>query len=56
VDALPATALDRLVDRHIQAGIETSREAALARTLENDMPNGDMIRALLIEPTVRIVN
>lgn len=56
VDASSQVALDRLVERHLQAGIETSREAALARALENDIPNGDMIRSNLIEPTVRIIN
>lgn len=56
VDVSPADALDRLVERHLQAGIETSREAAIARTLENDIPNGDLIRSLLIEPTIRIMN
>jgi pantothenate kinase len=56
VDASSQVTLDRLVERHLQAGIETSREAALARALENDIPNGEMIRSRLIQPTVRIIN
>lgn len=56
VDAPPSIALERLSERHLQAGIETSREAAIARTLENDIPNGEMIRSSLIEPTIRVVN
>ncbi|KAK0386205.1 hypothetical protein NLU13_6042 [Sarocladium strictum] len=56
VDVSPDTALDRLVERHLQAGIETSREAARARALENDIPNGDMICSLLIKPSIRIIN
>ncbi|KAH7304273.1 phosphoribulokinase/uridine kinase [Stachybotrys elegans] len=56
IDVNPQVALERLVTRHIQAGIETSRDAAVARALENDIPNGDMIRSKLIEPTIRIIN
>jgi pantothenate kinase len=56
VDVAPATALDRLVERHLKAGIETTEEAAAARALENDIPNGKLICELLIEPQIRIVN
>ncbi|KAK7978713.1 nicotinamide riboside kinase [Apiospora saccharicola] len=56
VDVPPEVAKERLVLRHLAAGIETSREAAAHRAEENDLPNGDLIRSNLIEPDVRIVN
>ncbi|KAK8085940.1 hypothetical protein PG994_000914 [Apiospora phragmitis] len=56
VDVPPEVAKERLVLRHLAAGIETSREAAAHRAEENDLPNGDLIRSKLIEPDVRIVN
>ena len=42
--------------RHLAAGIETSYEAAVQRAETNDIPNGEMIRSLLIEPDVTIHN
>ncbi|KAK8093348.1 hypothetical protein PG997_000033 [Apiospora hydei] len=56
VDVPPEIAKERLVLRHLAAGIETSREAAAHRVEENDLPNGDLIRSKLFEPDVRIVN
>ncbi|KAI5460215.1 phosphoribulokinase/uridine kinase [Mariannaea sp. PMI_226] len=56
VNVLPEVALVRLVKRHILAGIETSAQAALIRAKDNDMPNGDLIRARLVEPDVQILN
>ncbi|CAJ2504396.1 Uu.00g117900.m01.CDS01 [Anthostomella pinea] len=49
-------ARERLIERHLRAGIETSREAAALRAEDNDIPNGDLIGAALIEPSVRITN
>jgi hypothetical protein len=49
-------ARERLIQRHILAGIETSREAAALRAEDNDVPNGHLIRLKLIRPDVRIVN
>ncbi|KAK7949387.1 uncharacterized protein PG986_010273 [Apiospora aurea] len=56
VDVPPEVAKERLVLRHLAAGIETSREAAAHRVEENDLPNGALIRSKLFEPDVRIVN
>ncbi|KAK3944401.1 putative kinase [Diplogelasinospora grovesii] len=56
VDVSPDVAKERLVRRHLQAGIEQTREAAAHRAEENDMPNGQLIRSKLIEPDVRILN
>lgn len=38
------------------AGIETSAIAAAERVAENDLPNGELIRSLLIKPDVVVVN
>ncbi|KAJ3459880.1 hypothetical protein MRS44_015953 [Fusarium solani] len=56
VDVPTDVARERLAARHLKAGIETTRDAALLRAEENDIPNGRMIRSLLIEPSVRIMN
>ncbi|KAI1848123.1 hypothetical protein JX266_005836 [Neoarthrinium moseri] len=56
VDVSRDVAKERLVARHLAAGIETSREAAMIRAEDNDIPNGDLIRAHLLEPDVRIIN
>ena len=56
VDVPPETVRDRLAARHLAAGIETSYEAAVQRAETNDIPNGEMIRSLLIEPDVTIHN
>jgi pantothenate kinase len=46
----------RLAQRHLLAGIETSELAAKRRAEENDLPNGDLIRKMLIAPDVVIKN
>jgi len=46
----------RLAARHLLAGIETTASAAEKRAEENDLPNGDLIRHLLINPDVLIQN
>ncbi|KAL3418308.1 nicotinamide riboside kinase [Phlyctema vagabunda] len=46
------TAKERLIARHIAAGIETNRPAAEARVESNDLRNGDLIRERLIIPNV----
>lgn len=56
VDAPVEIVRDRLAQRHLAAGIETSKSAAIARAEENDIPNGELIRSLLIEPDVKIEN
>lgn len=56
VDVPPEVARERLIERHLLAGIETSRDAAARRAEENDIPNGDLIRSHLIEPDIRIYN
>jgi pantothenate kinase len=47
---------ERLVMRHIAAGIEPNRELASRRVEDNDIPNGDFIRSKLIKPNVTILN
>jgi hypothetical protein len=44
------------VQRHLAAGIEISAAAATKRAEENDIPNGELIRSLLIQPDVIIEN
>ncbi|KAH7121759.1 phosphoribulokinase/uridine kinase [Dactylonectria estremocensis] len=56
VDVVPEVARERIVQRHIQAGIEKTRDAATLRADNNDMPNGEYIRSNLIEPNIRILN
>ncbi|KAH6867351.1 phosphoribulokinase/uridine kinase [Thelonectria olida] len=56
VDVPTDVARERLAARHLKAGIETTRDAALLRAEENDIPNGEYIRSRLIEPSVRIIN
>jgi pantothenate kinase len=56
VDVLPQIAKRRLIERHVHAGIETSREAAAMRVEDNDLQNGAMIRSKLILPDVIIMN
>jgi pantothenate kinase len=54
---IPAeTAKQRLIERHLRAGIEPTREAAAARAEENDLRNGDLIRTKLIKPDIWIEN
>lgn len=45
-------ARDRVARRHVESGLETNMEAALARAEANDVPNGDEIRTRLIQPAV----
>lgn len=54
VDVDPATARDRVAKRHVQSGIETTMEAALARADANDIPNGKEVRERLIRPKVMV--
>jgi pantothenate kinase len=56
VDIPADTARDRLAQRHLAAGIETSKLAAIRRAETNDLPNGELIRSLLIKPDVVIEN
>ncbi|CAO2655199.1 Nn.00g102630.m01.CDS01 [Neocucurbitaria sp. VM-36] len=56
VDAPANIVKDRLAQRHLAAGIETSSLAAAQRAEENDIPNGELIRSLLIKPDVVIEN
>ncbi|KFY40485.1 hypothetical protein V494_03468 [Pseudogymnoascus sp. VKM F-4513 (FW-928)] len=44
------TAKNRLVKRHLQAGIETTTEAAALRAEENDLRNGDHIKENMVCP------
>ena len=56
VDAPVRLVKERLAQRHLAAGIETSSLAAAHRAEENDIPNGELIRSLLIKPDVIIEN
>jgi pantothenate kinase len=56
VDAERELVKQRLATRHLLAGIETTAVAAEKRAEENDLPNGDLIRQLLIKPDVCIQN
>lgn len=56
VDVSPEVVRDRLAARHLAAGIEHTYGAAVQRAETNDIPNGEMIRSLLIEPDVTIYN
>jgi pantothenate kinase len=56
VDVPPETARERLIKRHVLAGIEKTRQAAAARVEENDIRNGELIRARLLLPEVVINN
>ncbi|KAF9776821.1 hypothetical protein IL306_004939 [Fusarium sp. DS 682] len=54
VDVDPELALQRVAKRHVSSGIEDTLEAALARARDNDMRNGDEIRASLIQPNITV--
>jgi pantothenate kinase len=56
VDVPSDIAKQRLVTRHLRAGIETTEEAAVARVEENDLQNAEMIKSKLIQPDIVIVN
>ncbi|KAI0550374.1 P-loop containing nucleoside triphosphate hydrolase protein [Xylaria curta] len=44
----------RVAERHIKSGIETTWEAALERTNQNDLLNGQEVRRHLIKPSVMV--
>lgn len=56
VDVAPEVVRDRLAARHVAAGIESTYDAAVQRAETNDIPNGEMIRSLLMKPDVTIRN
>ncbi|KAK5682119.1 hypothetical protein LTS10_005244 [Elasticomyces elasticus] len=56
VDTSRHIAKHRIAKRHVNAGIEHTLEAAEQRAEENDLPNGDLIRANLLSPDVVIKN
>ncbi|KAJ4289052.1 hypothetical protein N0V90_011394 [Kalmusia sp. IMI 367209] len=56
VDVPRDVVLDRLVQRHLVAGIETDVQKSIERVEENDLVNGDSIRASLITPDVIVEN
>ncbi|KAK5725256.1 hypothetical protein LTR17_013125 [Elasticomyces elasticus] len=56
VDTSRHIAKHRIAKRHVNAGIEHTLEAAEQRAEENDLPNGDLIRAKLLSPDVVIKN
>ncbi|KAL5119956.1 hypothetical protein ACEQ8H_002054 [Pleosporales sp. CAS-2024a] len=56
VDAPLHVVRDRLAKRHLAAGIENSMQAAVQRAEENDIPNGELIRSMLIRPDLIIEN
>ncbi|KAF2451070.1 phosphoribulokinase/uridine kinase [Karstenula rhodostoma CBS 690.94] len=56
VDASREVVLERLVGRHLAAGIETDARRAVARVEANDLLNGEVIRARLIRPDVVVEN
>lgn len=56
VDAPVDLVRKRLAKRHLAAGIETTMEAAVRRAEENDIPNGTMIRSMLVAPDLIIEN
>ncbi|KAL6413059.1 hypothetical protein AUP68_02556 [Ilyonectria robusta] len=52
VDVEPSLARHRVAARHIEAGIETNWEEAIARANKNDLLNGEEVRRNLITPNV----
>jgi pantothenate kinase len=56
VDASEEVAKERVVLRHLAAGIESSRAAAEKRVDSNDTLNGRHIREKLIKPDLIISN
>lgn len=56
VDVEPALARRRVAARHIEAGIEESWDAALARVDGNDTLNGEDVRRHLILPNVTVAS
>ncbi|OCL02557.1 nicotinamide riboside kinase [Glonium stellatum] len=56
VEVSDSIAKQRLIDRHLRAGIETTRDAAEVRAESNDMRNAHLIRKRLVSPDVVIHN
>ena len=56
MDAPAELVRKRLAKRHLAAGIESTMEAALQRANENDIPNGAMVRSMLVAPDLIIEN
>lgn len=56
VDVEAGLARRRVAARHVEAGIEKSWEAALARVDANDTLNGDDVRRHLIRPNVTVTS
>ena len=56
VDASDTVAKERVVKRHLAAGIESTKEAAEARVERNDMLNGRLIRKYRVTPDLIIQN
>lgn len=56
VDVPNVVAKQRLIKRHMEAGIESTVEAAAARAESNDLRNGELIRSKLLKPDVVIQN
>ena len=54
VDVRREVAKARLIERHLQAGIENSPLAAAARAESNDLQNADYMLSRLIRPDVVI--
>lgn len=54
VDVDPELARTRIAKRHIEAGIETTWDAAVRRAESNDLLNGVEIRRKLVKPAVVI--
>ena len=54
VDVDPVLARRRVAARHIQAGIEETWEAALARVDGNDTLNGEDVRRHLVRPNIMV--
>lgn len=52
VDVDPELAQDRVVRRHLQAGIESTWEAVLKRASGNDLLNGEEVGRMLVQPAV----
>lgn len=49
VDVDPALARERVARRHLEAGIEQTWEAAVLRTEQNDLRNGEEVRTNLVD-------
>ncbi|KAH7029492.1 P-loop containing nucleoside triphosphate hydrolase protein [Microdochium trichocladiopsis] len=56
IDVDANVARRRIAQRHLESGIESTLEAALARVDSNDLPNGEEVRTKLVTPTVRVLS